>query len=127
GDAIAHFALEGELFDHTSAQRIIGSSDSLPSSIGREILRAVLWTVLFQALPSLGVSTEESETLEITSYTLEITSYGYPLSIEISAEGDGGSKSFTVEEADHYHLVNEISELRLGDGNDSVWVGFNHE
>src|SRR5690606_36804837 len=120
GDAIAHFALEGELFDHTSAQRIIGSSDSLPSSIGSEILRDVLWTELFQALPSLGVSTEGSETLEITSY-------GYPLSIEISAEGDGGSESFKVEEADHYHLVNEISELRLGDGNDSVWVGFDHE
>lgn len=51
GDAIAHFALEGELFDHTSAQRIIGSSDSLPSGIESEILRDVLSTELFQALP----------------------------------------------------------------------------
>ncbi|MGB7213835.1 MAG: hypothetical protein WBE98_02110 [Gammaproteobacteria bacterium] len=26
----------------------------------------------------------------------------------------------------HNHLVNEISELSLGDGNDIVWVGFHH-
>src|SRR5690606_38981018 len=116
-DGIAHFVLDGDLFESTSAQRILGDGDT--TSISKATLLEVLWAELFQALRSMGVSKGDEN--------LILTSYGDPLDIEISVEADGSSSSFTVEETRHRQLGNEISTLKLGDGNDYVSVGYNND
>src|SRR5690606_8693222 len=84
-DGIAHFVLDGDLFENTSAQqRILDRKGDNATSISKATLLEDRWAELFQALRSKGVSKDNENNLILTRYD-------EPLYSEISDEPDGNS------------------------------------